>query len=268
MERTIRSRSHPLVRRVTGLLRDAGRREEERCFVVEGRRLASEALGSSLHVELALIASDLLRDDTARPLCEAILDRGIECRSLSGGALRAAQDADAPQGVALVVRMPEADLDRVANSDGDRLVVVAWHVQDPGNLGAIIRAAEAAGASGVVTTRGGADPFHPRAVRGSAGSILRVPVARESDPSSLPSRLRSRGLSIAAAVPRGGTRYDRADLAGPLALLVGSEGSGLPPELERSVDLRVTIPMMGRVESLNVAVSTALLLFEARRQRL
>lgn len=151
--------------------------------------------------------------------------------------------------------------------EGDRLTVVAWSVQDPGNLGAIIRSAEAAGARSVVTVRGGADPFHPRAVRASAGSVLRLPILRALDPATIPDLLRAHGLDLAAGLPDGGVAPWRADLTGPLALMVGSEGAGIPPEVERRLDRRITIPMEGGVRSLNVAVSAAVLLFEAARQR-
>lgn len=269
MTEPIRSASNPLIRRVRALLDDPARRAEEKRFVVEGPKLASEALASGLPVERALVEAARLDDppDTAiAPILEALRAREVPVTPIARGALRAAQDADAPKGVVLLVGRPEARLDALL-AGGAPLLAVAWRIQDPGNLGAILRCAEAAGADGVVTVSGGADPFHPRAVRASAGSVLRIPVAAGCDEADLLSRMAGAGIGLVASVATGGTSYDRADLTGAKAILLGNEGVGLPATLIEAASQRVRIPMAGRVESLNVAVSSALLLFEAARQR-
>jgi TrmH family RNA methyltransferase len=147
------------------------------------------------------------------------------------------------------------------------LIVIAVDVQDPGNLGAILRSAEAAGATGVIATAGGADPLGWKAVRGSMGSVFRLPVLRVPDAIAALEIARRHGLRRAAAVRDGGTFMDAADLTGPLAIVVGGEGSGLSQAAIDASDLRVSIPMAPRVESLNVATAAALLAYEARRQR-
>lgn len=147
------------------------------------------------------------------------------------------------------------------------LVVIAANVQDPGNLGAILRAAEAGGASGVIATVGGADPFGWKALRGAMGSAFRLPLTRLDTAEAALVLAREHRLRIVAAVGNGGTPMSQADLAGPLALMVGGEGGGLESSLLDASDLRVTIPMTPPVESLNVAVATALLVYEVGRQR-
>ena len=147
------------------------------------------------------------------------------------------------------------------------LVVLACAVQDPGNLGAIIRSAEAAGATGLVAVGPCADPYGWKAIRGSMGSALRLPVVSERlvpDALAAVDRYRCRLLG---ATPAGGVPYSEVDMTGPLAIAIGSEGLGLPPEVLLALDARVTIPMRPPVESLNTAITAALLLYEAARQR-
>jgi RNA methyltransferase, TrmH family len=147
------------------------------------------------------------------------------------------------------------------------VVVIAVGVQDPGNLGAIVRVAEAAGASGVIAAGACADPFGWKALRGSMGSSLRLPVAVTADAGEAIGAARRAGYRLVATVPRGGQGLFEVSLSGPIAFLVGGEGPGLPAAVIESADDRITIPMEGAVESLNSAVAAALLVYEAYRQR-
>jgi TrmH family RNA methyltransferase len=140
-------------------------------------------------------------------------------------------------------------------------------VQDPGNLGAIVRVAEAAGATGVVAAGGSANPFGWKALRGSMGSALRLPIASEPAAENAVAEARRHGCRIVATVPRDGRSLYDVDLAGPLQVLIGGEGRGLASALTDLADERVTIPMQAPVESLNAAVTAALIVYEARRQR-
>jgi TrmH family RNA methyltransferase len=145
--------------------------------------------------------------------------------------------------------------------------VVACDVQDPGNLGAMIRVAEGSGATGFIAAGECADVYGWKAMRGSMGSALRLPIAIERDAMRALGAARAHGCRVLATVPRGGVEFFKADLRRPVALLLGGEGRGLTPELIDDADERVTIPMTPPVESLNVAVATALITYEARRQR-
>jgi RNA methyltransferase, TrmH family len=147
------------------------------------------------------------------------------------------------------------------------LVAIAVDVQDPGNVGAIIRVAEAAGASGVVAAGACANPFGWKGLRGSMGSALRVPIASTLDAIAAVDDARAHGCRILAALPRGGRSVFDADFTGPTAVAIGGEGPGLPASIVAAADERVTIPMQAPVESLNTAVAAALVLYEASRQR-
>jgi TrmH family RNA methyltransferase len=147
------------------------------------------------------------------------------------------------------------------------LAVLACDIQDPGNLGAIVRVSEAAGATGVVAAGQCADPFGWKALRGSMGSALRLPLARVPSVHDAVEDALRHHVRLVATVPRGGTPLFDADLSGPLAVLVGGEGLGLADEIVAAASVRVTIPMETPVESLNASVAAALLLYEVRRQR-
>jgi TrmH family RNA methyltransferase len=169
-------------------------------------------------------------------------------------------------GIAALAARPSSGADRLY-AGARSLVAIAVDVQDPGNLGAIVRVAEAAGATGVVAAGASASPFGWKALRGSMGSGLRLPMAAGIDADVAVADAHQRGCRIVATVPHGGTPVFDVDLTGPLAVLIGGEGSGLPPSLVDAADERVTIPMQAPVESLNAAVTAALILYEARRQR-
>ena len=185
---------------------------------------------------------------------------------MSGSVMDAVSPVKTPTGIVALAERPVADAE--APYDGPAaLVVSAVDVQDPGNLGAIVRVSEAAGATGFVAAGGSANPFGWKALRGSMGSTLRLPVFSEVTAEDALADARRHGCRIIAAVPRDGRSLFDADLAGPLHLLIGGEGRGLPPGLADSADERVTIPMQAPVESLNAAVTAALIVYEARRQR-
>jgi TrmH family RNA methyltransferase len=150
---------------------------------------------------------------------------------------------------------------------GTTFVVVCVDVRDPGNAGAVIRVAHAAGADAVVCSQGTVDPFNPKTVRASAGSVLHIPIVMVGDAAEALDALRGHGLRCLAAVSKGGTRYTDVDLTSPLALVLGNEASGLPSHLEDRLDARLTIPMGGGAESLNVSTAAAVLCFEAARRR-
>ena len=190
----------------------------------------------------------------------------VELFAASEAVMDAASPARTPAGVIALADPPRAGLADVFARQ-PALVVSMHFVQDPGNVGAIVRAAEAAGATGVVAMAGCADPFGWKALRGAMGSAFRLVVAHGVAWADLAGAARASGARILAAVPRGGDELYRADLREPTVLLMGGEGAGLDDEMLAAADGRVRIPMAAGIESLNVAVAAGVLLFEARRQR-
>jgi RNA methyltransferase, TrmH family len=190
--------------------------------------------------------------------------KGIRIFDLGPGVVERVADTATPQPLLAVVRTPQAALEDLAAAT---FVVVCVDVRDPGNAGAVIRSADAAGADGVVCCAGTVDPFNPKTVRASAGSVLHLPVVAGGDPAEVLDTLAGQGMTWLAAVAHGGTPYTEVDLVAPLALVFGNEASGLPPAIGDRLGHGVTIPMAGGAESLNVSMAAAVLCFEVRRAR-
>ena len=180
--------------------------------------------------------------------------------------LSRACDSVVAQPIAAVVATVDQPL-AIIEGVTPRLVLVAVGMQDPGNVGALLRSAAASGVGGVVVCSGSVDVYNPKAVRGSAGALFRVALSLGEDPASALRAMNRWGMAVLATVAEGGLEYSEVDLTAPTALVLGSEASGLPAAIEGLVDGRVTIPMSRGVESLNVAMAATVLGFEASRQR-
>jgi len=261
-EDVVRSRANPLFKRLRSL---KGRGSEVDLCLLEGPTLLGEALEAGVDlVEVAVTPAAEERETVARML-QRLRERAVPVRRLAASLLASLSDAQATQGVVALAHPPASDEE--ALFAGNPLVVVADGVQDPGNLGGLLRTADGAGASGAYLAAGCADPFSWKALRGSMGSALRLPLVRGLETEAVLARLEARGVPVFATSARGETRYDEADLAGPAAVLLGREGSGLSEGLCRRATGRLSIPLARGVESLNVGVAAGLVLFEAARQR-
>jgi len=173
---------------------------------------------------------------------------------------------ETPQGIAALVELPAYDLDAIL-ARRDALLVVACGVQDPGNLGTIVRSLQAMGGSALITLLATVSPYNPKVVRSSAGAIFTLPVFRGLEAGGLAARLRAAGVTIAAADRRARQSLAEVDLRGPVAFLIGREAAGLPDELAREADLRLSIPIRAGMDSLNAATAAGIFLYEAARQR-
>jgi TrmH family RNA methyltransferase len=260
MER-ISSRQNAIVKRFRDLSRESG----GDWMLLDGEHLLQEALGSGARVDVAAFTEGLAAG-RLRALADHAARSGAQLVSVTANVLSAISPVRQPSGVVAIVRRREATLEEVLERKPP-LVLMLSAVQDPGNVGAIIRAAEGCGATGIVAGSGTADPFGWKALRGAMGSTLRLPVATRQSLAEAVEQARGDGVRVLAAAARNGTPLPGCDLRGPCAILLGGEGTGLAEELVAAADERVTIPMRAPVESLNVAVAAALILYEASRQR-
>jgi TrmH family RNA methyltransferase len=261
------SRTHPLARRLRALRIDRALRDAEGVCVAEGIHLAREALAAAAAIEAAIVSPRLLLSAEGRELARRLHESGIPTHESTEATLDGLQDARSPQPVVAIVAWRRASLESVLDGRGsDPLVVVACGVQEPGNLGALWRTADAAGATGFLSASGSAALTHPRVVRASMGSIFRLPAGEEGLDRIL-REVKSRGFRVMGADAHAAIAYDTVDWSGPVALLLGGEGAGLPAEAAGRLDARVTIPMAPGVESLSVNAAAAVLLFAAARAR-
>jgi len=276
----ITSRDNKWIKAFRAALRGTGPRSGEP-IGVEGPKLVEEALRSGLETE-ALLVSESGERDAERILRAAGESEGGVPRSrvfhTTDRVFASVAGTDSPQGVAALFRQREWALEDVLRGPGAMresapLVAVIAAVQDPGNVGTIVRSAEAFGATGAVSTRGAADPWSPKALRASAGSALRLPVLRGMAIPILIAQLRIAGVKILATASKHDTGShvsgisSEVDLRGPAAIFIGNEGSGLPDEILRAADGITSIPTSGAVESLNAGIAASIVLYEAARQR-
>ena len=260
----ITSRQNPLVAR----FREVARGEAPELLLLDGTHLVSEALAASIPVRQAVVSSDALERSDVVAILDEIARQGIDIVAASAPVMDAISPVRSASQVVAIGERPAHDSERVYGSRGQALLVLAADVQDPGNLGAIVRVAEASGAGGVIAAGISANPFGWKALRGSMGSALRLPVAIDPDTARAVDEARRRGYRLVATVPRGGQSHVDADFRGPVVIIVGGEGPGISQHLVNTTDVRVTIPMEPPVESLNAAVAAAVLVYEARRQRM
>jgi RNA methyltransferase, TrmH family len=237
---------------------------------IEGPELIEEALRAGLRVKTIFVAQgDRVSDHASEQILEALsLPRETEILHLPKKLLDQALATETPQSIAALIEPPQWNWEQLLSSrrNSAPLVIVLAGLQDPGNLGTILRSAEAFGATGVVSLPGTVSAWNTKAVRASAGSVFRVPFLTSEIVECIP-RLHGAGLAIFAALSQGAQQAHSADLARPVALIIGNEGNGVPGALAARADSTITIPFPGPVESLNAAVAASVLLYEASRQR-
>jgi TrmH family RNA methyltransferase len=254
--RLIASRQNPRVKELRAALARAGRTPAG-LIAIEGEHLVAEAARS--HLRFAAI---FLRDGYHPSFA---LPDDAEHLLLPADVFSSAVATEQPQGIAALVQPPDFSSEMLFHGRAPMILVLAG-LQDPGNVGTLLRSAEAFAASGVLLLPGTASPWNPKALRASAGSAFRVPTLTANEAETL-ALLAQHNIPAIAAVARAGTPLEDAPLAAPCALLIGNEGAGLSDSLLAAAAHRITIPMPGNVESLNAAIAGSLLLYESARQR-
>lgn len=259
--RVVESKQNSRLKELKRALAAPGRKGEGLAGL-EGPHLVAEGVRAGLRVECVFAAQG-----DERLLKEIRLPEATDVLLVPREVLSAALTTETPQAVAALVEPPVWTWDDVLGAgNGAALVVVLAGLQDPGNVGTILRSAEAFGATGVVSLPGTVYEWNPKVVRASAGSVVRMPVMTASAEEAL-SKLREAGVRVLTTAARGARDVAQSDLSGKVALILGNEGAGVPDELAARSDGAVTIPCPGPVESLNAGVAASVLLYEAARQR-
>lgn len=255
----ITSTANPQIKNIAALLKKPKERRTQRCFVVEGTRMCMEAPREALRA--VYVSESYLADEAHREML-----RGCPYEVVSDKVYAAVSDTQSPQGILSVVRMPEYTLQELLGGARTHLLILE-SIQDPGNLGTMLRTGEGAGITGVIMNRTTVDLFNPKTIRSTMGSIYRMPYLIVEDLKDTLSMLRRAHIALYAAHLQGAAAYDAPDYTQPCGFLIGNEGNGLSEEAVSCADGCVRIPMHGQVESLNAAVSAALLMYECSRQR-
>ncbi len=254
----ITSTKNEQVKRVIELKKRAKARDEAGLFVVEGSRMIREL--AQERTEILYVSESYQKNGGPLPT-------GPPVETVSDPVFAAMSDTKTPQGVLALVRQYAYSLDELLTADRPAFLAVLENIQDPGNLGTILRAGEGAGITGVIMSRDTVDIYNPKVIRSTMGSVFRVPFLYAEDFAGTLMLLKERGVRLYAAELSGERDYEAGDYRKASGFLIGNEGNGLTPESAALASMRIRIPMEGKVESLNAAMAASVLMFEAARQR-
>ena len=260
------SRSNKTIKYLKSLSLARNRLKEGR-FLIEGIRMTEEILERRCCVRKLIITPHAAQNERAAVLVESAMEQGVEVLWVADRVVDYLSETKTSQGVMALVE-PETFSESDLGKGLIPMVVVAHLLQDPGNLGTIVRVADAAGAGGVVTTPGTVDFYNPKALRATMGSIFRLPTFRAPSLEDFINNMKSKGYQVVAGTVSARIRYFDVDYTKPTVLLLGQEGAGLPPEAIMLTGQKVTIPMSTMIDSLNVASAASVILYEAVRQKI
>ena len=256
--RMITSTSNQQIKNLLQLQKKSKVRKEQGIFVVEGVRMFREAPAD--WIIKTYVSQEFLKKEEASVL------KGREYEIVEDRVFKTMSDTMSPQGILAVVKQPSNSLETLLDAPAPFFMVLE-NIQDPGNLGTILRTAEGAGVTGILMSRDTVDIFNPKTIRSTMGSVYRVPFLYVEDICETVRELKNKGICTYAAHLKGTGSYDEQDYTKGTAFLIGNEGNGLTDQLADLADTYIRIPMYGQLESLNAAVASAVLMYETQRQR-
>lgn len=254
----ITSTANAQVKDVINLIKKSGERKNRGLFVIEGIRMFREIPSRYIH---KIYASESFACENRSMLSE------YEYETVSDKVFSQMSDTKTPQGIMAVVKMPKYTMADITDRSENPLMVILENIQDPGNLGTIVRTAEGAGASGIIMSKNTVDIFNPKTIRSTMGSLFRVPFIYVEDITTAMEELHEKNIATYAAYLEGSMDYCEPDYSRAGAIIIGNEGNGLTKETAKLAKNRIRIPMGGKLESLNAAISAAVIMYEAARQR-
>lgn len=258
----ITSTANGQVKHVINLLNKAKYRRENKSFVVEGVKMVMEAPAERIEKIFAAESFILSHKNGL----ESIKWDSPKVEMVSDNVFKQMSDTKTPQGIMAIVKMKDSPVSEIVGKE-KAFVMVCEDLQDPGNLGTIIRTGEGAGISGVIMSKNTVDIYNPKTIRSTMGSVYRVPFLYTDNVHETISQMKLLGVKVYAAHLNGNNSYTKEDYSGKCAFLIGNEGNGLKEETAALADGLIRIPMEGKVESLNAAVSSAIIMYEVNRQR-
>ncbi len=256
----ITSSANGKVKQVMNLMKKSKARKETGLFAAEGLRMFKELPAD--RIDSVFVSESFLKEKTHRSLVE-----GFRYETVSDDVFKTMADTQSPQGILALVKQYSYTIEDILNQPGPAFLMILETVQDPGNLGTILRAGEGAGITGVIMNDTTADIYNPKVIRSTMGSICRVPFIYTSDLKGTLEKIKSQGVRLFAAHLDGRNNYEKEDYNDNTGFLIGNEANGLTEEIASMADCFIKIPMKGEVESLNAAVAASVLMFETARQR-
>ena len=261
----ITSTSSKQIKNLSALIKKAKERRNQGVFVVEGTRMFYEAPKERLRN--VYVAESFYADDKNKSEMDTYMEGQQEkLEVVSDSVFRQISDTQTPQGVMAVVEMPHYELSELLKGDETHLLILE-SIQDPGNLGTMIRTGEGAGITGIIMNNQTVDLYNPKTVRSTMGSLYRMPYYISNNLEDTIDILKGKGVRLYAAHLKGTMSYDEPEYTGACGFMIGNEGNGLSDEIANMANTYIRIPMEGKVESLNAAISATLLMYECNRQR-
>lgn len=261
----ITSNKNPVIKEIKALF-SRKYREESRLYFIEGIRFVEEALSEKAEIERILISERLPYNKGGEEIIAKVRSAGFNYYSLSEKLFKEISDTESPQGIMAVLKARNWNLPDIIEDRNNILVLES--LQDPGNMGTIIRTADAAGITGVILSKGCVDIYNPKVLRSTMGSVFRVPIYISNDLHETIQTMKSKGIKVYAAHLKGNINYFEANFKVNTAIVIGNEANGISDDVAEVSDMLVKIPMIGRAESLNASVAASLLMYESVRQRI
>ncbi|MEE1008688.1 MAG: RNA methyltransferase [Agathobacter sp.] len=263
----ITSASNQQIKNLTALMKKSKERKKQGVFVVEGPKMCFEAPNDWVKA-VYVSESYISNPDNDKKIKEYLnkCNGNVTYEVVVDSVFKNVSDTKTPQGIISLVKIPQYELKDTLNKDKS-MVLILESIQDPGNLGTMIRTGEGAGVTGVIMNNTTVDIFNPKTIRSTMGSIYRVPFYITNDLKESINVLKENGINLYAAHLKGEASYDEMDYRKASGFLIGNEGNGLSDEIANMADSYIKIPMEGKVESLNAAISATLLMYECNRQR-
>lgn len=260
----IACKQNPIIKEIK-TLKEKKYRKYKKLFSVEGLRFVEEALNGEAEIIRVIVSEQFVESLHSKKVLEIIQERGIDAFTIPDKLFMEISDTQNPQGILAVVKKAKYSIDDIMAKDGFVLILDA--IQDPGNMGTIIRTADAAGAAGIIISSGCAELYNPKTLRSTMGSIFHVPLVTSNDLVKTITDIKSRGIKVYASHLDAGKNLFELDMKGNIAIIIGNEANGISKEVLSCADVLVKIPMIGRAESLNASIAAALLMYEAVRAR-
>lgn len=261
----ITSSSNPILKEVKSLYKKK-ERYNRGLFLIEGVKIVEECIHSNGNISYILISDDLLNSTGGGELFELIQKKRYETIHVSANLLREVADTENPQGILAVVKINSTSIEQILKVE-NKFIIILDGLQDPGNLGTIIRTADAFKSSGVIMTEGCVDVYNPKVIRSTMGSIFHVPTFYTDNKIEFVNTLRDEGVEVYTTSLEGENYIYEVDFKKDFAIVIGNEANGVSKELMSLANCLIKIPMRGKAESLNAAIATSIIMYEAARQR-
>lgn len=262
----IKSNQNPLIKEVKSL-KQKKNRDEQKLFFIEGERFVEEAVKVKVKIDKIFISEDYFANNSHRYFCDKLEKLGYQIILVTDKLFDEISDTENPQGILAVIKVMEANFDDIYSSP-DSFIIILDSIQDPGNFGTIIRTADAAGATGIIYSKGCVDLYNPKVLRGTMGSIFHLPVIYCDSLTEAIIEIKEKGIKVYAAHLDAKVDYFNVSMQDKTAIIIGNEANGIKDEVAALADILIKIPMPGKSESLNASVAAGLMMYEVVRQRI